>query len=73
MAALAKSNVPETLVKNKTALERYRTIKSDTSAMDGMVKKDDVEENVSLTEATTTTDEPIKKRRMKESDWNAPL
>ena len=73
LAALAKVNVPETLVKNKTALERYRVIKSDTSAMDGMVKKDDVAENVSLTEATTTTDEPVKKRRMKESDWNAPL
>ena len=73
LSALAKVNVPETLVMNKSALEQYRVIKSDTSTMDGMVKKDDVAENVSLTEAATTTDKPIKKRRMKESDWNAPL
>ena len=72
LSALAKVNVPETLVKNKSALERYRVIKSDESTMDGIVKEDeeDVMENVV---AATTTDEPVKKRRMKESDWNAPL
>ena len=67
LSALAKVNVPETLVKNKSALERYRVIKSDT--MDEIVKDDDdddVMENVSLARATkTTTDEPMKKRRTK--------
>ena len=41
--------------------------------MDGISKDDeeDVMENVEA--AATTTNEPVTKRRMKESDWNAPL
>ena len=49
LSALAKVNVPETLVKNKSALERYRVIKNYT--MDEIVKDDDdddVMKNVSL-------------------------
>ena len=73
LSALAKVNVPETLVKNKSALEQYRVIKSDATTMDGIAKDDeeDVMENVAA--AATTTNEPVTKRRMKESDWNAPL
>ena len=37
LSALAKVNVPETLVKNKIVLECYR-VKSDESTMDGIVK-----------------------------------
>ena len=72
LSALAKANVPETLVKNKSALEQYRVIKSDATTMDGIAKEDDdVMENVAA--AAATTNEPVTKRRMKESDWNAPL
>ena len=73
LSALAKVNVPETLVKNKSALEQYRVIKSDATTMDGIAKDDeeDVMENVAA--AATTTNEPVTKRRLKESDWNAPL
>ena len=73
LSAFAKVNVPETLVKNKSALEQYRVIKSDATTMDGIAKDDeeDVMENVAA--AATTTNEPVTKRRMKESDWNAPL
>ena len=70
LSALAKVNVPETLVKNKSALERYRVIKSDL--MDEVVKDDD-DDVMKNAAAATTTYEPVKKRRMKESDWNAPL
>ena len=46
--AMARANIPETLVKNKTALENYRTIKNNTFTalpMKGVLKEDQQEES----------------------------
>ena len=77
--ALADANVPETLVKNKHALERYRVIKAGASSMDGISDDDDDDnpENVDNATVSSSTDEPSrpkKKRTQKTAvDWNAPL
>ena len=77
--ALAEANVPETLVKNKNALERYRVIKTDASAMDGISNDDDDHnpENVDIATVSSSTDKPSrpKKKRTQKTmvNWNAPL
>ena len=46
--AMARANIPETLVKNKTALENYRTIRNNTFTtlpMKGVLKEDQQEES----------------------------
>ena len=77
--ALADANVPETLVKNKNALERYRIIKTGASAMEGISDDDDDDnpENVDNATVSSSTDEPSrpKKKRTQKTvvNWNAPL
>ena len=87
LSALAEANVPETLVKNKSALERYRAIKTSGSTMREAIDHDndkDVEEDEDTTVSSTTMqydDLPIKKKKKREgkkkmiasNDWNAPL
>ena len=85
--ALADANVPETLVKNKTALERYRAIKNDDAvAMTATETEryDDDDDNEAIDDATvsSTTSVPLdnkkkKKRAVKQVtttaiNWNAP-
>ena len=51
--------------------ELLMTLMQDTFKIAGKLKRDLAKAVASL--PLTTTDEPMKKRRMKESDWNAPL
>ena len=67
---MAQANVPETLVKNRMALEHYRAIKNDGAYQDN------------LESSTLNQDKliPIVRKRRKVQmteegpiDWNAPL
>ena len=51
--------------------ELLMTLMQDTFKIAGKLKRDLAKAVASL--ALTTTDEPMKKRRMKDADWNAPL
>ena len=68
--ALAQVNVPETLVKNRMALEHYRAIKNDGARQDSLestsLHQDELIPNVGKKRKVQMTEEdPI--------DWNAPL
>ena len=68
--ALAQANVPETLVKNRMALEHYRAIKNDGARQDSLestsLHQDELIPNVGKKRKVQMTEEdPI--------DWNAPL
>ena len=68
--ALAQANVPETLVKNRMALEHYRAIKNDGARQDSLestsLRQDELIPNVGKKRKVQVTEEdPI--------DWNAPL
>ena len=66
--ALAQANVPETLVKNRMALEHYRAIKNDGVYQDNLESSTlDQDEVIPTTrKRTQTTEEDV-------IDWNAPL
>ena len=68
MNALAQANVPETLVKNRMALEHYRAIKNDGAYQDNLESSTlDQDEVIPTTrKRTQTTEEDV-------IDWNAPL
>ena len=79
LSALADANVPETLVKNKTALERYREIKTD-----GAVTMHDDINDAAVSSTTSPLDNEVessmpeakKKKRAKAQaviNWTAPL
>ena len=51
--------------------ELLMTLMQDTFKIAGKLKRDLAKAVASL--ALTTTEEPVKKRRMKDADWNAPL
>ena len=68
--ALAQANVPETLVKNRMALEHYRAIKNDGARQDSLestsLHQGELIPNVGKKRKVQMTEEdPI--------DWNAPL
>ena len=68
--ALAEANVPETLVKNRMALEHYRAIKNDGARQDSLestsLHQDELIPNMRKKRKVQMTEEdPI--------DWNAPL
>ena len=65
---LAQANVPETLVKNRMALEHYRAIKNDVAYQDNLESSTlDQDEVIPTTrKRTQTTEEDV-------IDWNAPL
>ena len=66
--ALVQANVPETLVKNRMALEHYRAIKNDGAYQDNLEATSLHEDEVIPTKRkrTQTMEEDI-------IDWNAPL
>ena len=66
--ALAQANVPETLVKNRMALEHYRAIKNDGAYQDNLESSTlDQDEVIPTTrKRVQTTEEDV-------IDWNAPL
>ena len=66
--ALAQANVPETLVKNRMALEHYRAIKNDGAYQDNLEASTLDQDDVIPTtrKRTQTTEEDV-------IDWNAPL
>lgn len=64
LSALADANVPETLVKNKTALERYREIKTDDAVSMATTKaqiNDDDDDDAAINDDTvsSTTSSPL--------------
>ena len=82
LSALADANVPETLVKNKAALERYREIKTGGAA----TMHDDAIDDVTVSSTTSPLDDEVeynavkasKKKRTNEQaseviNWTAPL
>ena len=75
--ALAEANVPETLVKNKVALERYREIKNNVGdAVASNVESDDEVSSTTTKRAAVTS--TMKSTRKKASsppsiNWNAPV
>ena len=70
--ALAQSNIPETLIKNRIALEHYRAIKNDGSHQD-------IENKTSAAFHRDEVLPKMKKRKINQItetgpiDWNAPL
>ena len=79
LSTLAEANVPETLVKNKKALERYRQIKNNVGDVVGAAASNVESDNeVSSTTAkravaTSTTKNTRKKASSLTIDWNAPM
>ena len=80
--ALAEANVPETLVKNKNALERYRAIKTGgTTVREITDDYDENDEDATVSSTTTKNDvtsskkkkETTKKKTIASNDWNSPL
>ena len=65
LSALAETSVPETLVKNKMALERYHEIKNDgtvtmtTTATGRDEDDDDVINDLSMVSSTTKRDSHV--------------
>ena len=70
MNALAQANVPETLVKNRMALEHYRAIKNDGAYQDSLeaanLHQDGVIPNVGKKRKVQMMEEDV-------IDWNAPM
>ena len=79
--ALAEVNIPETLVKNKTALERYRLKKTDTNRVTEVEKEENDEKNINNDNASSSSaqkvEKPVRKKQKQAGhtniDWNAPL
>ena len=78
--ALAEANVPETLVKNKKALERYRQIKNNVgdavaSAASNVESEDEVSSTTTKRARATSMTKSTRKKASSPSsiDWNAPV
>ena len=76
--ALAEANVPETLVKNKAALERYRQIKNNVGDAVAVVASnvepiDEVSSTTPKRVAATSTMKSTRKKASSSIDWNAPM
>ena len=76
--ALAEANVPETLVKNKTALERYRQIKNNVGdavapTSSNVESGDEVSSTTPKRVAATSTMKSTRKKASSSIDWNAPM
>ena len=77
--ALAEVNIPETLVKNKNALERYRLIKTDTSRV--AEKEENYEKDINFVNASSPlaqkVEKPVRKKKKQGGHmnivWDAPL
>ena len=61
LKALAEANIPETIIKNKTALNQYRAIKRDNEAF-----------NNEVSSTATRQDVPDIRSKLRSSDWEAP-
>ena len=66
--ALAQANVPETLVKNRMALEHYRAIKNDGAYQDNVDAA-----SLHQDEVIPTTRKRTQMAEEDVIDWNAPL
>ena len=62
MKALAEANIPESVIKNKTALNQYRKL-----------KHDNVEVFNSEISSTAARQDNDMKRKLRSRDWEAPL
>ena len=74
--ALAEANVPETLVKNKAALERYRQIKNNVDDAVAAVASnvEPIDEVSSTTPKRVAATSTTKRKKASSSiDWNAPM
>ena len=61
LKALAEANIPETIIKNKTALNQYRAIKHDNEVF-----------NNEVSSTATRQDVPDIRSKLRSSDWEAP-
>ena len=73
--ALAEANVPETLVKNKAALERYRQIKNnvDGNMASAATNVDSIDEVSSTTPIRAEATKTKNARKKTSISWEAPM